>query len=220
MRARSLLALLAALSFGIPVVAQNPVCALSDKQEQDAPAAFEKLVPLFLTKRCFNCHGGINPFVGMTMGKQSKKLETRGEHPELFDGEDKVVLDDNGDEDVAKTFKSCSTCHDQGFADGKWRLAPFAPDKQFAVGGGGIPKLSIDLCKQVKVQGRVQGAAGFIGHMTDDNGDMSAPFLKTAFAGTMALNPEQTDRSELRKSEGGYYKGLGRRYGRQVPLAG
>ncbi len=203
MRVRLVLLFLAALLLCASVIAQNPVCALSDKQERDAPAAFDKLIPLFVTKRCFNCHGAVNPFAGMTQGKLSKTLETRGDHPELLNGEDKVVLDENGDEDVAKTFKSCATCHDQGFGEGKWRLAPFAPDKQFTIGGV-IPKEPLELCKQVKVQGRVQGAAGFIGHMTDDNGDASAPFLKTAFAGTMALNPEQTDRAELRKDEGGY----------------
>jgi hypothetical protein len=204
MRARFLLTLLGAFNLCASVVAQNPVCALSDKQERDAPAAFDKLMPLFMTKRCFNCHGGMNPFVTLTMGKESKTLERRGTHPDLTKGEDVVALDGNGDEDIAKTFKDCPTCHNTGaFAKGTWRLAPFAPDKQFTVGG--FPKMPLDLCKQVKKQGKVPGAAGFIGHMTDDNGDTSAPFLQTAFAGTMALDPDQTDRAaDDLKDQGGY----------------
>jgi hypothetical protein len=190
----------------VSLSAQDFVCSLSDRQEKEAPAAFDKLMPLFLTKRCFNCHGGINPFVAMTMGDQSKKLERRGTHPDLFDGEDKVVLDPDGTENFAKTFKACVTCHDAGaFAAGTWHLAPFQPDKQFAIGGSGIAKAPLDLCKQVKVRGRFPGAAGFIGHMKDDNGNTAAPFLETAFAGTMALDKDETDaaKDDL-KNQGGY----------------
>lgn len=199
---RSLLTFLAAAQLCMSAVAQGPVCALSDQQERDAPAAFEKLMPLFMTKRCFNCHGGINPFVGSSTGQT---FQVRGTHPELFDGEDKVVFDKDGKEDVPATFKSCNTCHNAGAfaAPNTWKLAPFAPDTQFAIGGGGIAKASVDLCKQVKVRGRVPGAAGFIGHMTNDNG--MEPFLETAFAGTMALDPEQVDRAkDDLKDQGGY----------------
>lgn len=206
MRRRLLFGFALVVCLTMPLHGQNFVCSLSDRQEREAPVAFEKLMPLFMTKRCFNCHGGINPFVAMTMGDQSKKLERRGTHPDLFDGEDKVVLDPDGTENFGKTFKACVTCHDAGaFAAGTWHLAPFQPDKQFAIGGSGIAKAPIDLCKQVKVRGRVPGAAGFIGHMTDDNGNTAAPFLETAFGGKMALDPSQTDTAaDKLKDEGGY----------------
>ena len=206
MRIRVLGRLAASALLSVPLSAQNFVCSLSDSQEKEAPAAFDKLMPLFLTKRCFNCHGGINPFVAMTMGDQSKKLERRGTHPDLFNGEDKVVLDPDGTENFAKTFKACVTCHDAGaFAAGTWHLAPFQPDKQFAIAGSGIAKATLDLCKQIKVRGRFPGTAGFIGHMTDDNGNTAAPFLETAFVGTMALDKDETDAAtEDLKNEGGY----------------
>jgi hypothetical protein len=41
--------------------------------------------------------------------------------------------------------------------------------------------------------------------MTDDNGDANSPFLETAFKGTLALDPDETDRAanDL-KDQGGY----------------
>ncbi len=197
---------LVVLILGSLGLAQSEVCALSDKQEHDAPAAFDKLMPLFQSKRCFNCHGGINPFVGVQMNGETSPVQPRGTHPELDKGENVVVFNPDGSENVTKTFQGCVTCHDAGaFQSGKWRLAPFEPDMRFSIGTSGIPKASVDICKQVKKHGRVPGAAGFIGHMTDDNGDTGAPFLETAFAGTMALDPDETDRAadDLR-NQGGY----------------
>ena len=194
------------LALSVTVRAQNFVCALSERQQHDAPAAFDKLMPLFLTKRCFNCHGGVSPFVGVKVGTNIQTATPRGTHPELDKDEGTVVLNPDGSENFSETFKACVTCHDAGaFAKGTWRLAPFQPDMRFSIGPSGIPKSSIDLCKQMKTQGRVPGAGGFIGHMTDDNGDRDSPFLETAFAGTMALNPDETDRAgdDLR-NEGGY----------------
>jgi hypothetical protein len=183
--------------------AQNFVCGLSEKQEHDAPAAFAKLMPLFLTPRCFNCHGGVSPFIRMRTGNQVITLTPRGNHPDLDQSEGTVVRDRDGNEDFGATFAACDTCHDVGFGKGQWRLAPFQPDMQF--GPRGVPKTALQLCMQMKTKGRKPGAAGFIGHMKDDNGDTNAPFLATAFQGTMALDDEQVDaaKDDL-KDKGGY----------------
>jgi hypothetical protein len=52
------------------------------------------------------------------------------------------------------------------------------------------PKSTLELCKQMKTKVRVPGAAGFIGHMENDNGDAASPFVKVAFAGTLGLGAE------------------------------
>jgi hypothetical protein len=206
MRRRLFLVFLASMWIGGELPAQEPVCALSDKQERDAPLAFENLMPLFMTKRCLNCHGGLSPFVGVKMGDQFMPLTPRGTHPVLSKDEGSIVLNSEGTENLTKTFEGCVTCHDAGaFQAGTWRLAPTLPNKRFTIGPGDIPKSSLDICRQVKIQGRVPGAAGFIGHMTDDNGDTTSPFLETAFAGTMALDDNEKDSAaDILKNEGGY----------------
>ncbi len=40
------------------------VCALSDKQQTEAPKAFAKMAPTFLHPRCVNCHGVVNALTG------------------------------------------------------------------------------------------------------------------------------------------------------------
>ncbi len=40
----------------------EPICPLSAQQEKEAIEAFDKLALIFKDPRCFNCHGGINPF--------------------------------------------------------------------------------------------------------------------------------------------------------------
>lgn len=169
------------LCLGAPLRPQEPVCALSDKQEQDAPQAFAKLAPIFTHPRCFNCHGGVSPFGN-----------GRGTHPESGF---QIARDADGNEDVDRTFAGCHTdgCHDSFPAPGAtqtWRLAPFAPDMQFNVSGAAQPKSTLQLCKQMKIRVKVPGAAGFIGHMKDDNGDLTSPFVKVAFAGTLGLGGE------------------------------
>ena len=39
------------------------ICALSEKQEQEAIEAFHHLATVFREPRCLNCHGSVNPFV-------------------------------------------------------------------------------------------------------------------------------------------------------------
>ncbi len=156
-----------------------------------------------MTKRCFNCHGGMSPFIGVLEDGKFTPLTPRGTHPTL-DKTDGVIVADNNQENVAKTFQGCITCHDAGrFSAGGWRLAPTDPETRFTIVNSGIPKSTIDICKQVKVSGTVPGAAGFIGHMTNDNGKL--PFLETAFAGDMALNKDEKDAAgDDLKNEGGY----------------
>jgi len=200
MRRRVILEFLVIVCLSAQLHAQEPVCALSDKQQQDAPKAFAKLAPIFTHPRCFNCHGGVVPF----------NNSRRGPHPEI--ASDGVVLGTDGGEDFAATFRECGDCHD-AFPSANspvktWRLAPFSPDMQFNVRGTTSPKSTLELCKQMKTRVRVPGAAGFIGHMKDDNGDRESPFLNVAFAGTLGWDPSDPDNSsniDLAKNAFGSY---------------
>jgi hypothetical protein len=84
----------------------EPVCPLSESQTKNSIQAFETLSPIFREPRCFNCHGGVNPF------------EKTPKHP--------VTLKDYGPDD-ARTLEECPTCH--GAFEG-WQLPN--PDSFFA----------------------------------------------------------------------------------------
>lgn len=46
----------------LSLITTKHVCPLSDQQTQNAIQAFARMVPVFLHKRCANCHGGLDPF--------------------------------------------------------------------------------------------------------------------------------------------------------------
>ncbi len=88
-----------------PEAPGGEVCALSDKQQADAPKAFTQMVSTFQHPRCMNCHGAVDPYSGKNhMG--GKKLrencggchrlpEGEGDTPEaglFFTGKDAVQL--------------------------------------------------------------------------------------------------------------------------------
>jgi len=68
----------------------EPVCLLSDTQTKNSISAFATLAPIFYDPRCFNCHGGVNPF------------HSTPKHP--------VVTKDFGF-DSPKQFEQCQECH-------------------------------------------------------------------------------------------------------------
>jgi len=53
---------------GLPTVRRAPACPLTRSQERKAVDAFKKLLPVVMHPRCFNCHGGVNPFVDKRQG--------------------------------------------------------------------------------------------------------------------------------------------------------
>lgn len=46
----------------LPASAEGAACSLTRAQEQEAVDAFDELLPVVLHPRCFNCHGGVEPF--------------------------------------------------------------------------------------------------------------------------------------------------------------
>ena len=152
----------------------DPVCPLSEHQQSAAIDAFGKLSPIFREPRCFNCHGGMSPF-----------LPGRGDHPEFF----KFIRNRDGSEDFLSSFAACGGCHVPPGNTGtppRWRLAPFFPDdKTWINRPGNVPKNTVQLCTQEKKL-FAGDAQKFLRHMTNDDGGV--PFLDVAFKGDMALN--------------------------------
>jgi hypothetical protein len=117
------------------------VCPLSESQTQNSIAAYAKMVPTFTKQeRCFNCHGGVNPFADPTNhggGTISKKDE-----------------------------ENCNECHGslpqpEKAKNAKWTL-PFLPEHSF------VNRDAKSLCesmKKVLPTGKL-----FVGHIRNDNG--------------------------------------------------
>jgi hypothetical protein len=137
------------------------VCPLSDRQTQNAIAAYAKMVPTFTKQpRCFNCHGGVDPF---------SDDGTHGGGPIARSDEDK-----------------CDTCHSNvpaptGPTSSRarlgWRL-PNLPDHSFVNRG------ATELCESMKQAQPTR--ALFVGHIENDNGDVD--FNGVAFTGSRGLN--------------------------------
>ena len=47
-------------------VARGPSCPLPVGRQVKAVKAFQAMMPVFRHPRCFNCHGGVNPFIEKT----------------------------------------------------------------------------------------------------------------------------------------------------------
>jgi hypothetical protein len=160
----------------------DPVCPLTDKQQDDALSSFAQLAPIFGEPRCFNCHGGTSPFG-----------QGRGKHPFAKDSiacKDGKPAEDGvrcpgSEEDVPATFKSCEECHSaiDGGTPPRWKLAP--GDKQWTDRRTHLPKSTVQICEQQKSLFPNQ-ADKFIAHMRDDQGDVQ--FLTAAFLGEYGLN--------------------------------
>lgn len=44
-------------------------CSLTSRQERAAMDAFDKMLPVLYHNRCFNCHGGVNPYLDPAVGR-------------------------------------------------------------------------------------------------------------------------------------------------------
>lgn len=84
----------AATPSGRSASADVPACPLTPAQERTAVDAFKKLLPVLTHPRCFNCHGGVNPYLekdeGGHLGGKMKGPGDRGIPP----------------------IKQCQECHD------------------------------------------------------------------------------------------------------------
>ena len=54
-------------------------CPLPPAQERTAVDAFKKMMPVLTHPRCFNCHGGVNPFVSDRLGGHVGDVQPAGE---------------------------------------------------------------------------------------------------------------------------------------------
>jgi len=121
---------------------KQPVCPLSDKQQQDSQREFAFLEKMIKSDppRCINCHGGVQP------------LEPNTNH---MGGRQKPIFNKKGRIDIQATaMERCILCHDQ-----PW-FAPAAND--FWVG-----RTTAQLCKQLKKHFN-NGATAFLGHFKND----------------------------------------------------
>jgi hypothetical protein len=115
--------------------------ARAAQTDNEALGMFGEMMPVFTSPRCVNCHGGINPF--------------KGDSHEA--GAIDVPLDSNGDmSSDDKDRAVCQECHTAG--NGQWRTAPSALSF--------VGKDTLTLCRRMRSS---DAAAGFVGHITNDD---------------------------------------------------
>ena len=187
---RSAVMLIAVLGFvsalaQVRTSAQNraAACPLTDAQTSKSIDAFKPIANFLTTEpRCFNCHGGVNPFVDGTgldpndPTAPASKVTHRGglvrrQGEKAPDGTPQIE-------------SGCSDCHNHmadrsGGGHSVWTTAPSFLSF--------VDKDATTLCRQIK---RETGTAEhFLGHLEDDNGGNA--FAKTAFIGDRGLDPDQ-----------------------------
>ena len=187
---RSAVMLIAVLGFvsalaQVRTSAQNraAACPLTDAQTSKSIDAFKQIANFLTTEpRCFNCHGGVNPFVDGTgldpndSTAPASKVTHRGglvrrQGEKAPDGTPQIE-------------SGCSDCHNHmadrsGGGHSVWTTAPSFLSF--------VDKDATTLCRQIK---RETGTAEhFLGHLEDDNGGNA--FAKTAFIGDRGLDPDQ-----------------------------
>jgi hypothetical protein len=169
------------------------VCPLSESQTQKSVEAFSKIASFLTTeKRCFNCHGGVNPYIDGT-GPDPEDPNaplSQTEHAEgKMDRENAKSADGTPLMD-----QGCDGCHSHMAPKrgGKWgdSIWTIAPGFLSFVG-----KDAPTLCKQIR--GASRDAEDFIGHLTDDNGGNT--FGATAFNGDRGLDPDMYPQFDYRK---------------------
>jgi hypothetical protein len=115
--------------------------ARAAQTDNEALGMFGEMMPVFTSPRCVNCHGGINPF--------------KGDSHEA--GAIDVPLDSSGDMSTDdKDLAVCQECHTAG--NGRWRTAPSALSF--------VGKDTLTLCRRMRGS---DAAAGFVGHITNDD---------------------------------------------------
>jgi hypothetical protein len=169
------ISVLSALLAQAAALAQDDDCPLTQEQAQKSVEAFDKIAKVFTGQpRCFNCHGGVNPFrsdANKTHG--GGKLQPVTKRDPNFDpdsGQPEITLDE------AATFQQCKQCHSE--FPGTWRIP--APYFSF------VGKSAYELCSLEK-EALHDNAEDFIRHIEAD-ADPNNPFVQEAFSGRMGLN--------------------------------
>jgi hypothetical protein len=165
-------------------------CPLTDAQTKKAIAAFQPLATFLSGEpRCFNCHGGVNPFIdGVGLDPEDPNAPpSQFEHGGGKQGHDNPVSKDGS----VGLDEGCKDCHSQmlpksdGTPSTTWTLAPGFMSF--------VNKDATTLCRQMK---RTSGTAEeFLGHLKDDNGRNSLG--ATAFAGRRALTDRDIKKYEV-----------------------
>lgn len=139
LRAALMLAWVAALVVVVGVGTQR-VTVRAAQADDDALALFSKMMPVFSSPRCVNCHGGVDPASEATHGP----------------GKVDVILDADGNmrKFEGNEKNTCIECHTDSTKN--WRTAP--RDMSF------VGKDALALCRQIK-RANVQH---FLPHSTHD----------------------------------------------------
>ena len=157
-------------------------CPLTDAQTRKSIEAFAE-IHRFLTReeRCFNCHGGVNPFIngpGLDRGDEGAPASKKAHGGGLI-----IRQRDTAADGTVLIEGECMDCHNNMVRKGngstsRWMLAP-----NFL---SFVDKDATTLCRQIK---RSTGdAEHFLGHLRDDNGGNT--FALTAFKGDRGLDPD------------------------------
>lgn len=162
--------------------ARGPSCPLPVGRQVKAVKAFLAMMPVFRHPRCFNCHGGVNPFIEKT-GPDPADDATPASTVAHGGGPIRRQ-NDRAPDGTVLIESECQDCHNNMAPkrNGSKSVWMTAPNFLSFVG-----KDSTAICRQVKR--RTHDAKHLIGHMTDDNGDNN--FTKTAFNGDRGLDPDR-----------------------------
>ena len=154
-----------------------PPCPLTDAQTQKSIAAFVPIAA-FVTSvpRCFNCHGGVNPYL------DGPGLDPEDENAPASVSNHFVPLDRPTNSSTVDS--QCMGCHDhmakrRDGGNSVWMLA--RSDHSF------VDKDAVTLCRQFKSS--THTAEAFLAHVQDDEGGNN--FAGTGFNGDRGLDHEQ-----------------------------
>jgi hypothetical protein len=158
-------------------------CPLTDAQTSKSIDAFKPIANFLTTEpRCFNCHGGVNPFVD---GTGLDPEDSSAPASKLKHGGGLITRQGEKAADGTRLIEGeCRDCHNHmadrsGGGHSVWTTAPSFLSF--------VDKDATTLCRQIK---RATGTAEhFLGHLEDDNGGNT--FAKTAFIGDRGLDPDQ-----------------------------
>ena len=161
----------------------GPSCPVPVGQQVKAVKLFREMIPVFQHPRCFNCHGGVNPFIEKTGRDPADKSAPAST---VAHGGGLVRRQNDRARDGTLLIESeCQDCHNNVAPrrDGSKSVWMTAPNFLSFVG-----KDAPTICRQVKRAS--PDAKHLIGHMTDDNGGNN--FTRTAFNGNRGLDSTGT----------------------------
>ena len=156
--------------------AKPAACPLTEAQTEKSIAAWAPIAAFFTGEpRCFNCHGGVNPYIaatGLEAGRPGQPAS------KVAHGGGAVRRGTDGTIEA-----ECHDCHNHmprraGGGASVWMTAP-----EFL---SFVDKDATTLCRQMKR--RFSNANEFLGHLENDNGGI--PFAEAGFVGDRALDPD------------------------------